>query len=144
MHSPLRVARLPFVMASWGRVKTGALWNLLAFGLAVASWWRVSWPSCLCSLFKTRRCELMVSELVLLPILYFFFPSFLGVLSSIPTQMGKVRQIKRNRVIITYLSTFPSITCETSNESALNIQLKYYFVALITLLIALMHINYKW
>jgi len=85
-----------------------------------------------CSLFSTRRCELMASKLVLLPILYFsLFSSFLCVLSSIPVQMGKVRQIKRNRVIITYLSAFSSITCETSNESTLNIHLKYYFLALI-------------
>ena len=79
-----------------------------------------------CSLFSTRRCELMESKLVLLPILYFSLCLEFNSYTN-----GKVRQIKRNRVIITYLSAFPSITCETSNESTLNIHLKYYFLALI-------------
>jgi len=62
---------------------------------------------------------------------YLFFSSLLSVLSSIPAQLGKVRQIKRNRVFITYLSAFPSITCKTRNKCALIIQSKYYFLALI-------------
>jgi len=32
IHSPLWVAHLSFAIASWVRVKTSALWNLLAFG----------------------------------------------------------------------------------------------------------------
>jgi len=44
-------------------------------------------------------------------------------LGSIPAQMGKVRQIKRNRVFNTYLSAFPSITCKTRNKCALIIPL---------------------
>jgi len=59
------------------------------------------------------------------------FSSLLGVLSSNPAQMGRLRYIKRNRAIITFLLAFPWITCKKRNKSALNIQLKYYFMALI-------------
>ena len=40
-------------------------------------------------------------------VLFLCFSSLLGVLSSIHAHMGRVRQIKRNRAIITFLSAFP-------------------------------------
>ena len=146
MHSPLRVARLPFAIASWGRVKTGALWNYSHLGLAFHSLLRVhSPPSRLCVLRASDfLCSMELARLWLaidspftrhgeLAFVFLLcFSSLLSVLNPIPAQMGKVRQIKRNRVFISYLSDFPSITCKTRNKRALIIQSKYYFLALIT------------
>jgi len=146
IHWPLRVARLWFPLGElrasdfeWS-LELARLWSspltrhceLLAFGSPLASWVQVIsilfvncspltrlWPS------FTRHGELTFVLLC--------FSSLLHVLGSIPAQMGKVRQIKRNRVFNTYRSTFPSITCKTRNKCALIIPLKYNFLALIKL-----------
>jgi len=62
------------------------------------------------------------------------FPSLLSALSNFPAKLGKVRWIKRKRTIINYLPAFSLITCKTSNKSALNLHLNYYFLALIIVL----------
>jgi len=128
-YSPLRVggeleaseyAFLPLLVGATRHCELEANWrwvNMLSclcllLLLAIASWRRVNSSFCLFVLFSC-------------------FSSLLSVLSNFPAQLGKVRYIKRKRAIITYLSAFPLITCKTSNKSALNIYLNYYFLALI-------------